>query len=315
MQRLLDVVRHVARSDVSVLITGESGTGKEIIARALHHYSARADQAWIDVSCGALPEHLMESELFGYEKGAFSGADRSKPGLFELADGGTLLLDEIGELEPRMQAKLLRVLDGFSYFRLGGVSKVSVNVRIVAATNRDLSPTTEDNGFREDLYHRLSQAHLEVPPLRKRRRDVTPLAEFFLTRQDPRLRLTAEARERLETYRFPGNVRELRNVVSRAALTCANFVVSAGDLPPRIQAASPPTPEPAGGARESSSPSAELRLDEVERRAILQVMDTTGGQKQRAAHLLGISLRTLNRKLRSYSSPVADEQVAKEDKR
>src|SRR5579885_2432147 len=168
MRRLMDIVQRVARSSATVLITGESGSGKELVARAVHHYSMRAHRPWVDLSCAALPEHLLESELFGYDKGAFSGADSCKPGLFELADQGTIFLDEIGELDPRMQVKLLRVLDGVPYYRLGGTKKVQVDVRVVAATNQNLEKAVEEGRFRSDLYHRISQFNLRVPPLRQR---------------------------------------------------------------------------------------------------------------------------------------------------
>src|SRR5271165_1305483 len=180
IRRLLSVVERVAQTNASVLIQGESGSGKELIARAVHHHSLRCGKPWVDVSCAALPEHLVESELFGYERGAFSGADSAKPGLFELAHQGTLFLDEIGELEPRMQVKLLRVLDGTPYYRLGGVKKVSVDVRVVAATNQDLERGVADGRFRNDLYHRLSQFTLRVPPLRDRIEDIAPLARHIL---------------------------------------------------------------------------------------------------------------------------------------
>src|SRR3984893_2801248 len=180
MQELLAMVQRVAQTQASVLIQGESGSGKELIARALHHYSLRCSKPWVDVSCAALPEHLVESELFGYEKGAFSGANSPKPGLFELAHNGTLFLDEVGEIEPRMQVKLLRVLEGAPYYRLGGVRKVSVDVRVIAATNQDLDQMIGTGRFRADLYHRLGQINLRVPPLRERTEDILPLAEHFL---------------------------------------------------------------------------------------------------------------------------------------
>src|SRR6185436_9091953 len=186
MEALLSLVERVARTNAAVLITGETGSGKELVARAVHHYSLRHAKPWVDVNCAALPEHLMESELFRYEKGAFSGADSTKPGLFELANTGTLFLDEIGELDRKMQVKLLRVLDGTPYYRLGGVRKISVDVRIVSATNLNLEEAVRTGRFRSDLYHRLSQVHLKVPPLRERPDDVVALAALFLEQQDPR---------------------------------------------------------------------------------------------------------------------------------
>src|ERR1700679_2003683 len=174
MRHLMSRVERAARSSASVLITGESGSGKEVVARAVHHFSPRAHRPWVDLSCAALPEHLLESELFGYDRGAFSGADHAKPGLFEMAHQGTLFLDEIGELDPKMQVKLLRVLDGVPYYRLGGVKKVGVDVRVVAATNQELETAVSEGRFRSDLYHRLSQITLKVPPLRPRTEDISP---------------------------------------------------------------------------------------------------------------------------------------------
>src|SRR5690349_16120648 len=178
MQRLMDLVQRVARSSATTLVTGESGVGKELVARAVHYYSGRAGKPWVDFNCAALPEQLLESELFGHERGAFSGADSAKPGLFEMAHQGTIFLDEIGELDLKMQVKLLRVLDGVPYYRLGGVKKVSADVRVVAATNRDLEGAVAKREFRSDLYHRLSQITLHVPPLRNRIDDVLPLARY-----------------------------------------------------------------------------------------------------------------------------------------
>ena len=197
-QSLLDLLhsaKKVARAQNAVLITGESGTGKELVARAIHQYSPRAAKPWIDINCAAIPGHLLESELFGYEKGAFSGAESGKLGMFELANGGTLFLDEIGELELQLQAKLLRVLDGAPFFRLGGTRKNSVDVRIVAATNNNLKERVSAGKFREDLYHRLNQIHLRVPPLRERREDIEALAKHFLAQQDPGLALFSRRSE------------------------------------------------------------------------------------------------------------------------
>ena len=191
MRHLFTQVRKIAATNATALITGESGAGKEVVARAIHHYSARCSRSWVDINCAALPENLLESELFGYEKGAFSGANMSKPGLFEIAHRGTLFLDEIGDLDLRMQAKLLRVLDGAGYYRIGGVKKIQVDVRIVAATNQNLRTTAADGRFRSDLYHRLSQIRLVVPPLRERVDDILPLAEHYLQEQSPGLRFLA----------------------------------------------------------------------------------------------------------------------------
>jgi len=191
MQRLMEVVQRVARSSATTLIAGESGVGKELVARAVHYYSGRAGKPWVDFNCAALPEQLLESELFGHERGAFSGADTAKPGLFELAHQGTIFLDEVGELDARLQVKLLRVLDGAPYYRLGGVRKVSVDVRVVAATNRDLERAVAQGRFRSDLFHRLSQFTLRVPPLRARPADIEPLARHFLAEHFPDLELSS----------------------------------------------------------------------------------------------------------------------------
>jgi len=190
MRQLLAMVEKVGATNAAVLITGESGSGKEIVARAIHHYSLRCSKSWVDVNCAALPENLLESELFGHEKGAFSGADATKQGLFELADKGTLFLDEIGDLDPRMQVKLLRILDGAPYYRLGGVKKVTVDVRLITATNQNLKQAVEAVRFRSDLYHRLSQIRLSVPPLRERRDDIEPLVTHYLRMQNPGLRFS-----------------------------------------------------------------------------------------------------------------------------
>ena len=288
IRALLSTIERVARSQATVLITGESGSGKELIARAVHHYSARSHKPWVDLSCAALPEHLIESELFGYEKGAFSGADTAKPGLFEMATGGTIFLDEIGELDPRVQVKLLRVLDSVAYYRLGGTKKVSVDVRVVAATNQDLEKAVAEGRFRGDLYHRLAQFTLRVPPLRERVADIAPLARHFLAQQDPQLRLTASAVEALEGRQWPGNIRELRNVITKTAVLAPRAEISAADLAFTVAAYD-------CGVTAGSS-----NLESLEKRAILDALTASGGHQQRAAAQLGISRRTLNRKLKVY---------------
>ena len=289
MRQVMDQVRRLAPTPATVLIMGESGCGKEIVARAIHHYSLRCSRAWVDVSCAALPESLIESELFGHEKGAFSGADSAKAGLFELAHGGTLFLDEIGELDARMQVKLLRVLDGAPYYRLGGVRKVFTDTRIVAATNQDLTAAAAEGRFRSDLYHRLSQIVIEVPPLRDRPEDILPLAEFFLAGQRPGLRLAPETRDALLAHSWPGNVRELRNTVLKAALFADGPEILPSCLPGELQAA------PQNGRHTAGA-----SLDSMERRMIFETLQQTRGHHQQAAELLGISRRTLSRKLKLY---------------
>ena len=293
LQRLMATAERVAKTNASVLITGETGSGKEIIARAIHHFSLRCNQPWIDVNCAALPEHLVESELFGYEKGAFSGADSPKAGFFELANGGTLFLDEIGELEPRTQVKLLRVLDGTPYYRVGGLKKVSVDVRIITATSRDLEAQASKGAFRNDLFHRLNQIHLHVPALRERKEDIVQLANFFLHSAYPHLNFSQEAKATLENYHWGGNVRELRNVVLTAAVFCPSETITLHELPAHIQEFRPQMPR-------SETP-ANAPLDRMEKDLILEALRGTSGHQQKAARILGISRRTLSRKLRSYS--------------
>lgn len=290
MRQVMGLVQRVAQTDAAVLVTGESGAGKELVARALHHYSLRCNMPWVDVNCGAFPEHLIESELFGYEKGAFSGADRTKQGLFELAHEGTLFLDEVGELDPRMQIKLLRVLDGVPYFRLGGVKKVSVDARIIAATNQNLEAAIEAGKFRSDLFHRLNHVHIQVPPLRERREDIIPLAEFFLSQQNPNLGLAPDAQEALLRHDWPGNVRELRNVLMRTAILAKGSEIQRADLDPRIF-----------GTASPSKPSIRATsLEGMERQMIFEALNQTGGHRSKAADALGISRRTLTRKLKVY---------------
>jgi transcriptional regulator with PAS, ATPase and Fis domain len=307
MRQLIELAERIAQSNAAVLITGESGSGKELIARAVHHYSLRCAKPWVDVSCAALPEHLVESELFGYEKGAFSGADTPKPGLFELAHHGTLFLDEVGELEPRMQVKLLRVLDGVAYYRLGGTRKVTVDVRIVAATNQDLEQMVETGSFRGDLYHRLGQICLRVPPLRERPEDIVPLAEHFLKQTNPRLSFSGEALQILAGHRWPGNVRELRNVVTKAAVLARDTEIGAVDLllaPRRAPVAAAATVLTVPSALPSEN------LDGMEKTTILRVLAQTNGHQQKAAELLGISRRTLSRKLKLYGREAVRQSYA-----
>jgi DNA-binding NtrC family response regulator len=310
-RELLSRVHKLALTDASVLIEGESGSGKEVVARALHQQSMRCARPWVDISCAALPEHLVESELFGYEKGAFSGADSRKEGLFELADKGTLFLDEVGELPPRLQAKLLRVLDCGNYYKLGGTRKVQVNVRVVAATNRDLRQAVEAGEFRKDLYHRLAQLRVTTLPLRELPEDVLPLAEMFLAQASPGCSLSVEAAEALVSYGWPGNIRELRNVIIMASALCSDGVVRRHDLPCEVAG---PLSEPlhdAGllklgsgtgtHAESGEEPAPGGLLERVERTVILDVLRRMEGHQEKAARVLGISSRTLARRLRVYA--------------
>ncbi len=301
MRKLMAMVDRVARAPAAILITGETGAGKELIARAVHNLSLRATKPLIDINCAALPEHLVESELFGYEKGAFSGADSLKQGLFELADKGSLFLDEIGELDPKIQVKLLRVLDGVPYYRLGGNRKVSVDVRIIAATNQPLEDAVREGRFRSDLYHRLAQFQLRVPPLRSRPEDITALAEFFLAKQRPGASFSQEALAALRAYDWPGNARELRNVIMQAAVANSHTVIAVSDLPPEISHVQP-TP--------AAAPTAiHVDLDTMERTTILKALEACGGQRGIAAAKLGISRRTLTRKLKQYELEPGDGAV------
>jgi hypothetical protein len=297
MHALLRMAQRVAASKAAVLITGETGSGKEILARAIHQFSPRAAMPWVDVNCAALPEHLIESELFGYEKGAFSGADAPKQGLFELADGGTLFLDEIGELEPAMQVKLLRVLDGTPHFRLGGNRKMTVDVRIVAATNQDFEKAIRVGRFRADLYHRLAQFQLRVPPLRERPDDVVALAEYFLQRHLPATHFSKAALDALRRYPWPGNVRELRNAVLQTAMANPTGEVGCGDLPKEI----------VGGFGADAAP-LPSDLGAMEKEMVFQALARTQGHQGKAAEYLGISRRTLIRKLKGYRDGAARPQ-------
>jgi len=301
MRRTMELVERIARTSAAVLILGETGCGKEIVARAIHHHSLRCSKPWVDINCGALPEQLMESELFGHERGAFTGADSTRQGLFEMAHTGTLFLDEVGELEPRMQVKLLRVLDGVPYYRVGGRHKVTVNTRIVAATNQDLEQAVHSGRFRTDLYHRLNQCQVRVPPLRERPEDIIPIAEYFLRQHSEQASFSEPAQAMLRARQWPGNVRELRNVVIAALTHARNYVIEPEDLK---QIAHPVGPR--------VHPSAGLSLDGMERHAIIDALRQTGGHCQQAADLLGISRRTLSRKLKLYGEAKEESLVYEE---
>jgi two-component system response regulator PilR (NtrC family)/two-component system response regulator HydG len=300
MQELFRLLSRIADSGHPVLVTGESGTGKELVAGALHRYSGRS--AFVAVNCAALPENLLESELFGHVKGAFTGADRDKVGLFHAADGGTLFLDEVGELPPALQPKLLRVLESGEVRRVGATEAHRVDVRVVAATNRDLEEEVRDGRFREDLFWRLNVLHVAVPPLRERTADIPLLAEHFLAASGPAAgssrpgarRISREALAMLTSYPWPGNVRELRNAIARAATLASTEEVRAEDLPPRVREVGRAATLVAGASQRR------LPLRELEREYILEVLRQTAGNKSRAAEILGLDRKTLYRKLAEF---------------
>ena len=293
MHKFMGMVDRIAGHTETVLVTGETGTGKELIARSVHESSYRRGRPWIDINCAALPENLVESELFGYEKGAFSGADASKPGLFELADRGTLFLDEIGELQLQTQVKLLRVLDGQPFYRLGGHRKIKVDVRIVAATNQDLESAVRDGRFRKDLFHRLGQLQLRVPPLRERPEDIVALAEHFLRLKAPGKNFSSEAISALLSHPWPGNIRELRNLVARVAMESSGSEIGFAKVTAAISG------EPTALRQTASLPAS--NLESMEEQMIIKALERTGGQRALAAEQLGISRRTLSRKLKEYN--------------
>jgi transcriptional regulator with PAS, ATPase and Fis domain len=290
LKRVMHLVAQVACHPAAVLIIGETGTGKEMIARSIHSHSLRCNKPLVDVNCAAIPEHLVESELFGYEKGAFSGADSQKIGYFEMADGGTLFLDEIGDLDPRVQVKLLRVLDGAPYYRLGGNKKVSVNVRVVAATNQNMEELVRSGRFRNDLYHRLAEFKLEIPPLRERPEDLLAIAEQILHQHYPDSHFSHDGISALLSHDWPGNVRELRNAVFRAVMLAKNahIEITASDL--KLNQIVQPN---AGKALNHD-------LDQLEKQIVFDTLERFGNNQGKAAEALGISRRTLLRKLKTY---------------
>ncbi len=300
MQEVLSLVTRIAGSNASVLITGESGTGKELIARAIHYNSPRAEMPFVAVNLAAVPETLIESELFGHVKGAFTDARNDRMGMFAEANGGTIFLDEIGELAPSLQAKLLRVLQEHEVRPLGATGNLSVDVRVVAATNRDLEEMMNDGGFREDLYYRLNVIQIDLPPLRRRPDDIRPLVEHFLatagSKFDPprNYHLSVEAQRTLLAYPWPGNVRELENVIERGLALCEGTIIEDEDLPNHVRERRASDFLAAAVARKMS-------LAELEREYIERVLEDEGGNKTRAAQRLGLDRKTLYRKLEDYA--------------
>jgi DNA-binding NtrC family response regulator len=297
MRRVMTLIEEAAPTSAPVLIVGESGTGKELVARTIHELSARRNGPYVAINCAALAETLMESELFGHERGAFTGADRRREGCFELANGGTLLLDEITEMKVEVQAKLLRVIEDQKLRRLGGTAEIPLDVRLIAASNRNLAEATRQGKLREDLYYRLNVFFLEIPPLRDRIDDIPPLIEMFIGQFAESNRKTVtgvdnECLEILRTHRWPGNVRQLRNVIERAVIVTRGPLITVADLPTDFR------------RLDRKGQQFELRLgdslDEVERAFIFKTLDFTKGNKVRAAEILGISLKTLYNRLERY---------------
>jgi DNA-binding NtrC family response regulator len=288
MLDILETVKKVALSDFSVLIYGESGVGKELIARAIHDASERAEKSFVPINCGAIPENILESELFGYEKGAFTGAYARKLGLFEIANNGTVFLDEIGELPPQLQVKFLRVIEKSIFYRVGGTKEIRVNLRFISATNKDIKNEVEKGSFRDDLYYRISALTLPIPPLRERKEDIPLLIEHFIKNNPDfrRKRFSKQALNMLSDYTWPGNVRELQNVIYRILLLSDHDIIEPSDLPADLMA--------------EEKKVMGRRLEDVEKGHVLKVLKEVGGQRGKAAEILGIDPKTLYRKLLSY---------------
>jgi len=302
MEEVLNMAGRVAASSATVLLRGESGTGKELIAKAIHYHSPRANAPLIKVNCAALPETLLESELFGHEKGAFTGATARRIGRFEAADRGTLFLDEIGELTPGMQVKLLRVLQEREFERVGGNQTIKVDVRVITATNRDIEKALQEGLFREDLYYRLNVVSLAIPPLRERKEDIPGLLDFFIKKYAEENKkniagISAETRDLLMRYSYPGNVRELENIVERAVVLSKKGVIAAADLPIHIRNAA----NEGGPVTHKLKNSLSETLDTVERGIILDALKESGGVQTRAAKWLGISERVLRYKVKKHA--------------
>lgn len=309
-QELLAEIERVAPYKTSVLISGESGTGKELVARTIHELSPRRDAAWVAINCSAIPRDLMESELFGYVKGAFTGATQNRAGRLEQAQGGTLFLDEIGDLDPSLQAKLLRVLQEREFSPVGSDQVRAVDVRFLAASNRDLKALAREGKFREDLLYRLDVYSIVVPPLRKRREDIALLAQVFLRElaietDKAVTAITPAALELLERYEWPGNVRELRNTVERALLSCAGGQIDVGDLPQSVRSAAGHAAASSGNLERMGERNLDEWLTEVERRAILEALRECGGVQVRAARRLGISERSLWHRIKKLNIQIA----------
>lgn len=303
MKRILQLVERVANTDATVLIQGESGTGKSIIAKMIHDFSERNRGPFISINCAAIPEQLLESELFGYEKGAFTGANTSRPGKFEAANGGTIFLDEIGEINPALQSKLLQVTQEKSFMRLGSNTIRQADVRIISATNRNLRKMVEQGNFREDLYYRLNIVDIYIPPLRERKEDIPILVEEFLHRQRKRynknFQISLEIMKILMEYHWPGNVRELENAIERAVVLCRDESLSIEDFPSEIRESNHENFIPGVSSINGEKPLPE-QLEELEKQLIMQALEESNGKAAAAARKLGISRQSLLYKMNKY---------------
>jgi two-component system response regulator PilR (NtrC family) len=301
MQDVFDMIRKVASSPVKILVSGESGTGKELVARAIHYNSDRRDGPFVPINCGAIPENLLESELFGHEKGAFTGAIRQKPGLFETAAGGTIFLDEIGELPAMMQVKLLRILQENEFRRVGGTKDIKTDVRVLAATNRQLEEAVATGSFREDLYYRFNVIRIDLPPLRQRREDIPAMVDFFWERFTGHkgVKVAEDAMRRLIDYSWPGNVRELENVIERATVLGRDNEVTLDCLPPNLVTGMSNSVTPLTDIPDSGM-DLDAYLGEIEKEILIKALARTDGVRKSAAGLLGITFRSIRYRLAKY---------------
>ncbi|MBD3180449.1 MAG: response regulator [Candidatus Latescibacteria bacterium] len=306
MQKVFERVRKVANSDSTILVNGESGTGKELVAKSIHYQSSRSKNAFVSINCGALPENLLESELFGHKKGSFTGAIREKDGLFKVACGGTFFLDEVGETSPAIQVKLLRVLQEREIIPVGGTRPIKVDVRLIAATNADLEENVRTGDFRADLYYRLNVIPIKIPPLRKRQSDIPLLVDHFLKRASEKTKqkksISNKAMDLMVEYDWPGNVRELENIVERAIVLQEGNKIMPHDLPDKIRFHS-------RSSRNLVLDDTQMTLQELEKEYVISVLDETGWQKKKASEILGINASTLYRKIQRYDLKREKETV------
>jgi transcriptional regulator with PAS, ATPase and Fis domain len=302
MRGLLSLIKKVAPTDSTVLILGESGTGKELVATSIHDNSERTDQPFIKLNCAAIPEELLESELFGHEKGAFTGATKSKPGKFDMANGGTLFLDEIGDMPYNLQAKVLRILQEQEFYRVGGSRTIKVDVRIIASTNKNLEKMVQEGTFREDLFYRLNVFTLHLPPLRERKEDISLLVDNFLQNAPKKVEISSVALQMLVAFSWPGNIRELQNTIESASVIAENGYIEPAQLPAKITGAFS-SPNHTDLKMPANIPLDE-RLQEIEKSMIIEALRKTGGVQIRATELLGINQRSLWHRIKKHNIDV-----------